>query len=176
MHMALSKEKKNQVVSEVSDLLSTSKMTVIAKYQGTTVKSMQDFRRQAKANGTTIRIAKNRLVKQAISQTKSLKDVDTGVLEGMLLYAFNPEDEVAPAQVIAAYSKNNPTFDFVGAISADGKLLTAVEVKSMATLPGKHQLIAEVIAMLTSPLNDTVNALSGNLHGLLDGLSAKIVN
>ena len=174
--MALSKEKKNQVVSEVSDLLSTSKMTVIAKYQGTTVKSMQDFRRQAKANGTTIRIAKNRLVKQAISQTKTLKDIDTGVLEGMLLYAFNPEDEVAPARVIATYSKNNPTFDFVGAISADGKLLTADEVKAMAILPGKHQLIAEILAMLASPLNDTVNALSGNLYGLLDGLAAKTAN
>ena len=123
--MALTKDKKNEVISEVSELLKASKMTVIAKYQGTSVKSMQDFRRQAKATGTTVKVAKNRLVKQAISQTGSLKNIDTGVLEGMLLYAFNPEDEVAPAQVIAAFRRLQPTLEFVGAISADGRFLSS---------------------------------------------------
>jgi large subunit ribosomal protein L10 len=170
--MALTKAKKNEVVSSVSELLNTSKMTVIAKYQGTTVKAMQSFRRQAHENGTTIKVAKNRLVKQALSQTKTLKDVDSSLLEGMLLYAFNAEDEVAPAQVIAAFSKEQPSLEFVGAISADGKLLSADEVKALAALPGKHQLIAEVFAMLSSPVNETLNGLSGNLHGLLDGIAA----
>ena len=41
------------------------------------------------------------------------------------------------------------------------------------TLPGKNQLIAQVIATLQSPVNDVTNALSGNLHALLDGLGAK---
>lgn len=171
--MALTKNKKNDVVAEVAELLSSSKMTVITKYEGTTVKALQALRRQARENGTKVKVVKNRLVKQAVLQSKNLKDVDTSTLEGMLLYAFNSEDEVAPAQAIAQFAKTYPTLVFVGAITADGKFLAADEVTALATLPGKDQLIGEVVAMLMSPLNDTVNALSGNLHNLLDGIAAK---
>jgi len=171
--MALTKDEKNEVVAEVSELLKSSKMTVVTKYQGTTVKAMQDLRRQARDNGTKVKVVKNRLVRQAIQQTKDLKDVDTSALEGMLLYAFNSEDEVAPAQAIAQFAKTNPTLEFVGAITADGKFLSGEEVKALATLPGKNELIAQVVATLLSPVHDVTNGLSGNLHALLDGVEAK---
>lgn len=171
--MALTKDKKNEVVAEIAKLLDGSKMTVVAKYQGTGVKAMQAFRRDAKANGTVAKVVKNRLVIKAIQQNDKLKDVDTATFEGMLLYAFNSEDEVAPAQAIANFAKTNPTLEFVGAFSADGKFLTADEVTALSTLPGKNQLIGEVVAMLLSPVNDITNALSGNLHALLDGVAAK---
>ncbi|MDB5181816.1 MAG: rplJ [Candidatus Saccharibacteria bacterium] len=171
--MALNKAKKDEVVSEVRDLLSTSKMTVVTKYQGTTVKALQSLRREGRDNGTQLKVVKNRLVIKAIEQTNSLKGVDTSALEGMLLYAFNADDEVAPAQVIANFAKSNPTLEFVGAISAEGKFLTADEVKSLATLPSKNELIGQVVAMLLSPVNDVTNALSGNLHALLDGVADK---
>jgi large subunit ribosomal protein L10 len=171
--MALTKDKKNEVVADVAKLLDESKMTVVAKYEGTGVKALQTFRREAKAGGTVAKVVKNRLVIKALQQNDKLKNVDTATLEGMLLYAFNSEDEVAPAQAIASFAKTNPTLEFVGAFSADGKFLTADEVKALATLPGKNQLIGEVVAMLLSPVNDITNALSGNLHALLDGVAAK---
>lgn len=171
--MALSKQQKSDVIAEVSGLLSSSKMTVVAKYQGTTVKALQQLRRDARENGTRVKVVKNRLVKQALQGVDSLKDVDTSALEGMLLYAFNGEDEVAPAQALANFAKANPTIEFVGAVSAEGKFLAAEDVKALATLPGKDQLVAEVVAQLLSPVHDTTNALSGNLHALLDGVEAK---
>jgi large subunit ribosomal protein L10 len=171
--MALTKDKKNEVVAGIADLLDSSKMTVVTKYEGTTVKAMQALRREVRDNGTVAKVVKNRLVIKAIQQNDKLKDVDTSALQGMLLYAFNNEDEVAPAQAIASFAKMNPTLEFVGAISADGKFLSADEVKALATLPGKEQLIAQVLATLAAPLNDSINALSGNLHGLLDGVAAK---
>lgn len=171
--MALLKSKKNEVVSEVTELLSNSKMTVVTAYQGTTVKALQELRREARANGTTLKVVKNRLVIKAIQANEKLKDVDTSSLNGMLLYAFNSEDEVAPAQTLATFAKKQPTLQFVGAISADGVFMTADEVKALATLPSKAQLIAQVVATLQSPLNDVVSGLSGNLHALLDGIEAK---
>jgi large subunit ribosomal protein L10 len=171
--MALSKDKKHEVVKEVTEALASSKMTVVAKYQGTTVKSLQELRRDARAGGTKLRVVKNRLVKQALEQVDSLKDVDATALSGQLLYAFNAEDEVAPAQALATFAKQNPSIEFVGAITAQGKFISADEVKALATLPSKEDLIAQVIATLTSPLNDVTNALSGNLHALLDGVEAK---
>jgi len=173
--MALTKDKKNQIVAEVADLLSSSKMTVVAKYQGTTVKALQGLRRDARNNGTRVKVVKNRLVIQALKATDSLKDVDVNPLEGMLLYAFNSEDEVAPAQALADFAKSNPSLEFVGAISAEGKFLEANDVKALATLPSKENLIAQVVATLLSPVNDVTGALSGNLHALLDGVEAKAV-
>lgn len=174
--MALTKDKKNEVVSEVSQLLASSKMTVVTTYKGTPVKALQQLRRQAKDNGTSMQVVKNRLVIKAIEQTKSLKDVDTSTLQGMLLYAFNSEDEVAPAQVIANFAKTQPTLEFVGGITAEGKFLTADEVKALASLPSKTQLIAGIINTLNSPVHGVVSSLSGNLHGLLNALEAKASN
>ena len=54
--MALTKQKKNEVIDEVSKLIDTSKLTVAAKYAGTTVKAMQELRRSSKANGTTVKV------------------------------------------------------------------------------------------------------------------------
>jgi large subunit ribosomal protein L10 len=171
--MALTKDQKQSVVNDVTALLGESKLTVAAAYQGTGVKALQELRRNAKANGTTIKVVKNRLVIKAAQSNEQLKDVDTSALKGQLLYAFNTEDEVAPAQVVAEFAKKNPTLQFVGAITADGQFMSAEDVKALAGLPSKNELIAQVIATLASPLNDVTNALSGNLHALLDGASAK---
>jgi large subunit ribosomal protein L10 len=171
--MALTKQEKNDVIKEVSDLLTTSKMTVVAKYEGTTVKALQQLRRDARDNGTKVKVVKNRLVIKAVQASDKLKSADVSALEGMLLYAFNGEDEVAAAQVLANFAKTNPTIEFVGAIDADGTFLGANDVKALASLPGKNQLIAETVAMLLSPVHDVTNALSGNLHALLDGVEAK---
>lgn len=171
--MPLTKLKKNEVVAEISALLESSKMTVVAQYQGTTVKAIQALRKDAKANGTKISVVKNRLVIKAIESSEVLKDVDVSALKGQLLYAFNTLDEVAPASALATFAKTNPSIQFVGAITAEGKFIDAAEVKALAALPSKNDLIAQVIATLLSPIHDVTNALSGNLHALLDGIEAK---
>ncbi|MBI3624156.1 50S ribosomal protein L10 [Candidatus Saccharibacteria bacterium] len=171
--MALTKDKKNQVVDEVRQLLSDSKMTVVATYQGTPVKALQSFRRQARDNGTTLKVVKNRLVIKALEQNAVFKAVDTSVLNGMLLYAFNSQDEVAPAQVIANFAKTQPTLQFVGAFSAEGQFIGADNVKVFAALPSKPQLLAGIIQSLNSPLSSLISSLSGNLHGLLGALETK---
>lgn len=171
--MALTKQAKNDVVKEVAELLASSKMTVVATYKGTTVKAMQQLRRDARGNGTKVQVVKNRLVIKALQQVDALKDVDTSSMNGQLLYAFNSEDEVAPASALNTFAKQNPSIEFVGAITAEGKFISAEEVKALAGLPTKNELIAQVVATLASPLNDVVSGLSGNLHGLLDGVEAK---
>lgn len=171
--MALTKQAKTDVVKEVAELLSSSKMTVVAAYPGTTVKAIQQLRRDARDNGTKVRVIKNRLVIKALQQNDTLKDVDTSSLTGQLLYAFNAEDEVAPASALHTFAKQNPSIVFVGAISADGKFISAEDVTALAKLPSKDQLIGQVINTLLSPVNDVTNGLSGNLHALLDGVADK---
>ncbi|MEK7625948.1 MAG: 50S ribosomal protein L10 [Patescibacteria group bacterium] len=171
--MALTKDKKKQVIDEVSKLLDESKLTVIAKYEGTPVKAMQELRRNGKENQTSLKVIKNRLVIKAIKDSKKFKDINVDDLTGMLLYAFNPADEVAPAKVIADYAKKQKTLEFVGAISEDGKLMSADEVKALASLPSKNELLAGILNTLNSPMNNAMSSLSGSLGGILSGLEAK---
>lgn len=171
--MAISKAKKNTLVAEMSEVLQSSKMTVFAQYQGLSVADVQTLRRAAREAGVTIKVVKNRLVRVAMSDIATYKDTDTSSLTGQLLYAISADDEVAPAQVLNTFAKTHPALQFVGAFSGEGAVLSADEVKSLAGLPSKNELIGQVVAQLLSPVHDVTNALSGNLHALLDGVEAK---
>jgi len=171
--VALSRQKKTVTVQAVQDLLSRSKLTVFAHYEGTSVQAMQHLRLQAKDSGTTVRVIKNRLFKQAMSATDNLKNVEGGILKGQLLYAFNQSDEVAPAQSLAAFAQSNPQIEFVGAVTADGQLLDADDVKALASLPTKNQLRAQLIATISSPLSGVANVMASNVRGVLNVLNAR---
>jgi large subunit ribosomal protein L10 len=171
--MAISRDKKNALVADMSELLSASKMTVFAQYQGLSVAEVQELRALAREAGVVIKVVKNRLVRVAMSTNDTYKDIDTAALNGQLLYAVSTEDEVAPAQILDKFAKTHPALQFAGAFSSEGKLLTVDEVKALAGLPSKNQLIGQVVSQLLSPVHDVTNALSGNLHALLDGIEAK---
>jgi large subunit ribosomal protein L10 len=171
--MALTKDQKEQRVAEIKDLLDSSKMTVIAGYGGTSVKQMQALRKLAKDNQTSVKIVKNRLVKIAMSQSDKYKDTDTGVLSSQLLYAFNPNDEAAPAQTLNKYNKDNQTLEFVGAFTSDGEFIGPDDVKALANLPDKSVLQAQLIGTVKAPLSGFVGVLHGNITGVLSVLNAR---
>ena len=84
--MAISRDKKQALVSELSDILLSSKMTVAAKYDGTSVADLQALRRKAREAGVGIKVVKNRLVVTAMKQSSQFKDTDISLLNGQLLY------------------------------------------------------------------------------------------
>jgi large subunit ribosomal protein L10 len=171
--MAITRDKKKALVSEMSETLTAAKMTVFAQYQGLSVADVQALRALAREAGVTIRVVKNRLVRVSMASIDTYKSTDTTALSGQLLYAISTEDEVAPAQVLDKFAKTHPALLFVGAFSGEGALLSAAEVKALAGLPSKDQLIGQVVSQLLSPVHDITNALSGNLHALLEGIEAK---
>lgn len=171
--MALTKEQKSAIVKDVSDLLSNSKLTVVAKYSGIDVKSMQALRRQAKVDNTVVRVVKNRLVKQALQNTSKFSKSDTSQLTSQLLYAFNSQDEVAPAQVLNSFAKTNPSLQFIGAFNTEGTFIGPDDVKQLANLPSKDILRAQLAGTIAAPLSGFANVLSGNLRGFINVLNAK---
>lgn len=171
--MAISKDKKQALVAEMSELFASAKGTAFAKYQGLSVADIQALRKAARGAGVTIRVVKNRLVRVTMGTNDTYKETDTSALVGQLLYAFSADDEVMPAKVLEDFAKTHPALELVGGFSGEGLSINAADVKALAGLPGKDQLIAEVVAQLLSPVHDVTNALSGNLHALLDGVEAK---
>lgn len=171
--MAISRDKKDALVAEMTDLLAQSKLTVFAAYQGLSVADLQELRGKAREAGVSIKIVKNRLVRVALGGIDTLKDIDTADLKGQLLYATSDSDEIAPAKVLDEFAKSHSALQIAGGISAEGVLLAIDDVKALAGLPSRSELIAQTVAQLLSPVHDITNGLSGNLHALLDGVEAK---
>lgn len=171
--MALSRDKKEELVAEINELFKSSKLTVLANYSGLGVKQMQELRRNARDNQTKLKVVKNRLVLKAMDQIDTYQDTDKSLFKEQLLYAFNSDDEVAPAQVLAAFAKKNKELEFVGAITAEGEILSVEEVKHLASLPSKDQLRGQLVGTLAAPLSGFVNVLSGNMRGIINVLNAR---
>ena len=170
--MAISKDKKNTLVADLTELLESSKTVAYAKYQGLTVAELQELRKAAREAGVKIKVVKNRLVKVAMGQIAVYKDTDTTGLTGQLLYAISADDEVAPAKVLAEFAKNHAALALSGGFNDMGKNLSEDEIKALAAMPSKNELIAQVVAQLLSPATDSISALSGGISGIVSGLEA----
>lgn len=171
--MALTRAAKEEAIAELTDLLSQSKIMVFANYQGLSVKELQQLRTDARENGVTVKVAKNRLVKRALLGVDALKETETESLVGQMLYAFSTEDEVSPAQTLAAFAKDHPSLELVGAIDEEAKVFDTDQVKQLSQLPSKEQLRAQLVGVMAAPVTGFVSVLAGNIRGLVNVLNAR---
>jgi len=174
--MALHRDKKNVIFDELNTALAESKMTVVAEYKGTPVKALQQLRRDARESNTTVKVVKNRLVIKALQANPVFKDINTDFLNGMLVYVFNNDDELAGAQTIAKFSKNQPTLEIVGAFTNKGEFISRDDANAMAVLPSKEQLRGQLVGVFAAPLGSFVSVLSGNIRSLFNVLNARADN
>ncbi len=171
--MAISKAKKDTLVADLTALLSNAKLTAYARYQGLTVADLQELRKTAREAGVRIKVVKNRLVRVAMNEIGVYKDTDTTGLTGQLIYAISDSDEVAPAKILAEFAKTHPALELAGGFSGEGKAMDQAEITTLAKMPSKNELIAQVVAQLLSPINDVISATSNGLSGIISGLEAK---
>lgn len=157
--MAISKDKKNTLVADLTALLSDSKMVVYAKYQGLTVAELQELRKMAREAGVKIKVVKNRLVKVAMKEIAAYKDTDASNLTGQLLYALGTDEDFDAAKVLTKFAKTHDKMELVGGFNGEGATLSTEEVKTLGSLPTKNELIAQVVDTLLSGINGVVSAL-----------------
>ena len=91
--MAISRDKKQTLVAELTELLKDAKGTAFARYQTLTVADLQELRKAAREAGVVIKVVKNRLVRVALQEIDTYKETDTSLLVGQLVYAVSAEDE-----------------------------------------------------------------------------------
>ena len=171
--MAITRDKKNALVTELAELFANAKGTVGAVYTGLSVADMQELRGMARESGVVIKIVKNRLVRVALSQDDKLKDADSSALTGQLLYAFSNEDEVAPAQTLAKFAKKHPQLQLVVGFDGEGSMLTETTVKLLAELPTKDQLRGQLVGVLSAPLTQFLALANASQRGLTQVLSQR---
>lgn len=171
--MAISRDKKQTLVSELGKLIENAKAVASATYTGLTVKEMQELRKLARENGVELKVVKNRLVKVALKNDTRFKEAELGDFKGQLIYAFSSEDEVAPAQTLANFAKGRENMNLVAGLSNDGKVLDTPTVTALASLPSKDQLRGQVVSVIAAPLTQFLGVANGAQRGFAQVLSQR---
>ncbi len=143
----MDRAEKKQCVDSLAGVFKSTSVVVVAHYSGLTVAQMQNLRKQMRAAGATVQVAKNRLVKIALQGS----DVDSisGLMRGPTLIAYS-DDPVAAAKVAVAFAKDNDKLVILG--GAMGKTALNVEgVKSLATMPSLDELRAKLVGLIQAP-------------------------
>lgn len=138
---------KEELVSTLNAVFSKASVVVVAHYSGLTVAQMQKLRKEMKAAGATVKVAKNRLVKIALDGT----DVASiaGLMKGPTILAYS-DDPVAAPKVAVDFAKGNDKLVILG--GAMGKTALNVDgVKALATMPSLDELRAKLIGLIQAP-------------------------
>jgi len=170
--MAISRAAKEKAVDTLSGELSRIKLAVMTDYRGLTVREVEELRAELRSAGVTYRVTKNTLLRLAVKDNKAMSELDPAVFTGPMALAMGFTDEIAPARVIFQFAKAHNALEIVGALTSDGQLLTASQVKALATLPTKEQLLAQLVGTLAAPLSGFVGVMSGNVRSIINVLNA----
>lgn len=150
-------ENKKVVVDEIKNKLSNAKTIVFVDYIGTNVAQDTALRAEVRKENCEYKVYKNRLVLRALNEL-GLTGYDE-YLNGTTAIAFSSESETAPAKVIYDAAKTNNKLKIKCGIM-NGQMIDSAYVQSLATIPSKEVLIAQLLGMLQSPIRGLAVALS----------------
>lgn len=143
----MERAEKKEHVAELNDLFKKTSVVVVAHYSGLTVAQMQTLRKQMRAAGASVQVAKNRLAKIALEGT-DVASIGT-LLKGPTLIAYSDDPVTAP-KIVVGFAKDYEKLVILG--GAMGKTaLSPDAVRSLATLPSLDELRAKLIGLIQAP-------------------------
>lgn len=167
--MSIAREAKEKVVNEIKDKLEKSQSVIFTSYKGLTVENDTELRRKFKESNSEYKVYKNTLMWRAAKELgyEDLKQY----FEGPTSVSFGYDDPVAPAKIITNFLKSNEGLEIKAGI-IDGKLINVDQIKALAELPSREELIAKVLGSMKSPINNLVYVLAGTLRSLANVLNS----
>jgi large subunit ribosomal protein L10 len=146
--MAISRAKKIVKVEQLTKELAGSTSAIVGTFAKLTVAQDFQLRSVVRTAGGNYRVLKNKLAARA-SKGSSIESALQG-LKGVSSVAYTSGDPVALAKALSTWVKDNAQFTFkLGII--DGKVITVDEVNQLATMPGKEELYAKLLFLISSP-------------------------
>lgn len=174
------REDKTQVIEAVKARFEEASAVVLVDFSGINVPQITELRARFRAAGVDYKVVKNRLIKQALKGTSLESNDDWNAsLTGMTGVAWSYEDPSAAAKIIKNFRKEDDKNEALevkcGLLDED--VLTADQVeKSLASLPGKDELRAMLLAQLMAPAQNLVRQLQApaqNLGYVIDAFRRK---
>ena len=167
----MKRSEKEQLVTELRDKLTTAQSLYYTDFTGLNVKRMTELRRRLKRAGIDYVVIKNTLALRAVNESglvgEKLKG-PTGLVVG--------KDPVTAARLLTEFAKEFEDRPAMKGGLLQGKAINNAQLKRMASLPSREQMLADLAASMQSPMAAFVGALSGPLYmfaGALDALKSQ---
>jgi large subunit ribosomal protein L10 len=160
----MNREEKAAVIEEVAGAIGAADAIFAVDYRGITVSQVKDLRVKLQDSNTQLRVVKNSLTERAADQAGAA-DLKS-LLEGPTALAFVEGDAAAAAKVLSdtARALRGPLAFKGGYMS--GALLSPDDVQSIARLPSREVLNAQLVGAIASPLSGLVRTLNALISGL----------
>ena len=164
----MKRPEKEKLVAELKQKLNGAKALYYTDFTGLNVKRMTDLRRRLRKANVEYVVIKNTLALRAVNESGLVATKLKGQT-GLVI----AKDAVAAAKVLADFAKENDQRPAVKGGLLEGKTLDVAQVKKLASMPSREQMLADLGAGLQSPMAAFVGALNGLLYmfaGALEGL------
>jgi large subunit ribosomal protein L10 len=156
-------------VAEIKDKLSRAQSVVLADYRGLNVAQATELRKQLREAGIEYKVVKNTLT--IIAARECGLDGLASLLTGPTAIAFGYDDPVAPAKILSEFAKANKDLELKGGV-LDGQVMNVEDVKALADLPSREELLAQVLRGMQAPIAGFVNVLQGTIRNFVYALDA----
>lgn len=147
--------------------LKKAKAVVFSDFKGVKVKDLTELKKELRKKGVDFKVSKKTLINIAFKEAGI--EIDAKKMEGQVAVSISSQDEVAAAKIIENFSKANQNLKILGGI-LENKLMSIEQVKGLAKLPSKEELLGKLVRTIQAPISGFVNVCAGNLRGLVQVL------
>ena len=162
------KESKKVLVEEIKQKISAAELIMFSQYKGLTVADDRDLRRSIHFAKAEYCVYKNTLVAIAFKDLNI--EVDDKQLTGPTAYIF-AKDPLAPAKALMTFCKDHESVTVKGGVFQK-QSVGAADIKELAAMPSREELLSKLVYLLQSPISGLVNVLQGPIRKLVYGLNA----
>lgn len=167
--MPITKQAKKDLVASLVKEVGAAKEQVLVGYQGLTVVELEELRRTLRKAGISFKVIKNTLLERVFSEAK---------VEGLKATTFKKplalvvgDDEVMPAKELVTFAKKHKKLELVAGV-IDRKAVGVDQLKSLAALPTRQEMLGVVVGTIAAPVSGFVRVLAGTPRALVLALSA----
>ena len=163
----MNREEKARVIEELTEKLRGGSV-VLVDYQGMNVAQSTRLRARSRESGVEFVVAKNTLAQRAANQA-GVEGLDE-FLVGPTALAF-AEDPVVGAKLMTDFSDEVESFEVKGGLLEGGRVMGAEDVVALSRLPGREQLLAQLLGAIQAPLAGLVTVLNAPARNLAIALN-----
>jgi len=167
--MKMTQEKKADVVQELTSRIEKSPNVYLTDFTGIKVKPMTDLRRQLRKAGIEYVVVKNTLALRALKEA-SVSGLDE-LIKGPTGFVLAGDEPLAAAKILAAFQQEHELLT-VRAGLIEGRAVSPDEVKRLATLPSREELLGQLAGAFQAPMAGFAGAVTSLLYQFVGAVEA----
>ena len=145
----MTRQEKSEIINFLTEEFKSSLAVVVCDYKGLTHKELESLRKEARANGTKVQVAKNTLVTVAVKNAE-LGDVE---LSGTNIFLWS-EDQISACKVADKFASANKEKFTIKSGIIEGQIADAATVNAFAKLPSREELLGMLASVWMAPVRN----------------------